>query len=172
MPQTESPLAGTDLVIKAIVDHYLHTDRLIWQRLPVLMVLDAAVWGGMYATYVSNRGAAILIGIAGVLFTYMLLVTVLGAIENRNVNVRLIDELIGDYVGSSVHSRMLAHARERWKAREGWLLLLAVPEERKIYVRGGTLRFKAVWLLGAAFLMSIFIDLSFIGFVVCMTHGT
>ena len=81
MPRTDELRAGFDVVIKTLIDHYLRSDRIIWLRLQYLIVIDAAIWAGMYAA--KNTPILVtLICLVGVLFTYMMLVIVLGAIEH------------------------------------------------------------------------------------------
>lgn len=97
------------------------------------------------------------IGAIAVMFTWLLAVTVLGAIENRDVNMPLLDKLLSDCLGSDVHERLKAHAAEN-KVLKGHLILFALP----LAARKGVTRIKALSLFGLAFGTSILVDVSMV----------
>ncbi len=84
----------------------------------------------------------------------MLWIIVDGAIQNRDLNMALIDKLLRDYLGRDVYALMVNHANDL-HAKKGWLLLFAAPDDHR---RGAHKYIKAVTMFRMAFGFSIFID--------------
>jgi hypothetical protein len=67
---------------------------LICARIPYTMSLTIATWGAAFwvrANWVGHKFLPYAIVVVGAAFTYLILVMTLGAIENRNANVALIE---------------------------------------------------------------------------------
>jgi hypothetical protein len=166
MPRSNDPLAGTELVIKTIVDHYLHQDTLIWARIPYLILINAAVWSGAYSlssSIPSHPLLAFFVCVMGILFTYLLLVIVLGAMKNRDINRALLQELLSDFIGTDTYAKMLKHVKtteeaEKAKTLDGTVFMLAAPA-KGVYRRGGIPMARARGLFEFALWTSIYADL-------------
>ena len=91
-PKDTSVEIKADTLFKALFDHHLYQDRIMWDQVRTLLALQGAVLAAGYVT----RGTfyVLLPALIGIVFTVIVFLFVTKAGHDRDINLNTIQELI------------------------------------------------------------------------------
>jgi hypothetical protein len=147
-----------DTLLTFYFEHYIHQDKLIWDRIPQLITLNALTWGGLYFLTEEQKSVALFsLAAIAIFFKSVLYISVKGAMENRFVNHSLFQEIVKGSVEEELFAKISNYAEKKEADKDSFILLAETVKKRSLLTRI-TARRLFLW----SFLISIAVDVAIV----------